>query len=47
MLQVIVPDSLESIVADVVCQVGGADPSERHRGQLGLYGIINISIINA
>lgn len=40
-LQVIVADPLESVVAveiiaaDVVCGVGGADPSERHRAQLG------------
>lgn len=40
-LQVIVPDSLESVVAveiiatDVVCRVGGAYPSERHGAQLG------------
>lgn len=46
-LQVVIPDSLESIVAmeivatDVVCRVGGADPSEGHRAQLGLNGIIN------
>lgn len=41
-LQVVIPDSLKSIVsvkvvtADVICRVGGADPSERHRVQLGL-----------
>lgn len=43
--QVVVPDSLKSVVAvkvvaaDVVCGVGGADPSERHRVELGLNGI--------
>lgn len=41
-LQVVVPDSLESVVAmkivptDVVGRVGGADPQERHGAQLGL-----------
>lgn len=40
-LQVIVPNSLESVVAveiiaaDVVCRVGGADPSKGHGAQLG------------
>lgn len=40
-LQVVVPDSLESVVAveivaaDVICRVGNADPSEGHRAQLG------------
>lgn len=41
-LQVVVPDSLESVVAmkivptDVVGRVGGADPQKRHGAQLGL-----------
>lgn len=49
-LQVIVPDPLESVVAmeiipaDVVCRVGGADPPEGHRAQLGLNGIITCII---
>lgn len=47
-LQVVVPDSLESVVAveiiaaDVVRRVGGADPSEGHGAQLGLEEIITI-----
>lgn len=51
-LQVIIPDSLKSVVAmeiiatDVVCWVGGADPSEGHRAQLGLNWI-NESIVNS
>lgn len=51
-LQVIIPDSLESIVAmeiiaaDIVCRVGGADPSQGHGAQLGLNGIIN-SVLNS
>lgn len=50
-LQVVVSDTFESIVAmeivatDVICRVGGTDPSEGHRAQLGLKGIIN-SILN-
>lgn len=51
-LQVVVPDSLESIVAmeiiaaDIIRRVGGADPPEGHGAQLGLNGIIN-SILNS
>lgn len=51
-LQVIITDSFESVVAmeiiaaDVICQVGCTDPSERHRVQLGLSGTIN-SLISA
>lgn len=46
-LQVIVPNSLESIVAmeiiaaDIIRRVGGTDPPEGHRAQLGLNGIIS------
>lgn len=46
-LQVVVSDSLESIVAmeivpaDVIGRVGGADPAKRHGAQLGLGEQIN------
>lgn len=50
-LQVIVPDSLESVVAveivaaDVVRRVGGAYSPEGHGAQFGLIGISNIDVL--
>ena len=51
MLQVVVPDSLESVVAmeivaaDVVRRVGSAYSPEGHGAQLGLIGIIHIDVL--
>lgn len=38
---------MEIIAAVIICQVGGADPSEGHRAQLGLNGIINSMFFNS